>query len=74
MLKSRICVLSVATLLVAGVAPLWAQTVAPKSDEDKLIATLTSASVSQDKADACRSCRSSGQTKPLRAGVAAGRS
>ncbi len=66
MLKSRICVLSVATLLVAGVAPLWAQTVAPKSDEDKLIATLTSASASRkDKADACRQLSIIGTNKAI---------
>jgi hypothetical protein len=66
MLKSRICVLSVAALLAAGIAPLWAQTVAPKEDEGKLIATLTSASASRkDKADACRQLSIIGTNKAI---------
>ena len=55
MLKSRITILAIASVLVAGVAPAWAQTVASKSDEGKLIATLKSPDASRkDKADACR--------------------
>ncbi len=66
MLKSRIGVLSVITLLAAGVAPLPAQTVAPKSDEGKLIATLTSADASRkDKADACRQLSIIGTNKAI---------
>lgn len=55
MLKSRITILAIVSVLVAGVAPAWAQTVASKSDEGKLIATLKSPDASRkDKADACR--------------------
>ncbi len=54
MLKPRIYVLTMIVLL-AAVLPLPAQTVASKSDEDKLIATIQSAEASRkDKADACR--------------------
>jgi len=66
MLKSRICVLSVVTLLAAGIERLPAQTVASKSDEGKLIATLTSASASRkDKADACRQLSIIGTSKAI---------
>lgn len=55
MFKSRICVFAMIVMLLAGLAPTWAQTVASKSDEGKLIATLTSPDASRkDKADACR--------------------
>lgn len=66
MWKSRICVLSVAALFVVGVAPLWAQTVAPKSEEGRLIAVLTSADASRkDKADACRQLSIIGTNKAI---------
>ncbi len=55
MLKSRICIMAVLVLLLTSVVPLQAQTVVPKSDEGKLIATIQSADASRkDKADACR--------------------
>lgn len=55
MFKSRICVFAMIVVLLAGLAPAWAQTVASRSDEGKLIATLTSPDASRkDKADACR--------------------
>jgi HEAT repeat protein len=55
MFKSRMCVFAMIVVLLAGLVPAWAQTVASKSDEGKLIATLTSPDASRkDKADACR--------------------
>jgi len=55
MLKSRITVVLVLGLLLAGAVPSWAQTVAAKQDEGKLIAVLKSNDAShKDKVDACR--------------------
>ncbi len=55
MSKSRIHLILIVTLLLAYAVPMLAQTVAPKSDEAKLIAVLQSADASRkDKADACR--------------------
>jgi HEAT repeat protein len=55
MSKSRIHPVLIVTLLLAFTVPILAQTVAPKSDEAKLIAVLKSADASRkDKADACR--------------------
>ena len=55
MLRSRIIVVSLLVLLAVGSVPAWAQTVAAKGDEPKLIAVLTSNDASRkDKADACR--------------------
>lgn len=55
MLKSRITVVLVLGLLLVGAVPSWAQTVAAKQDEGKLIAVLKSNDAShKDKVDACR--------------------
>lgn len=55
MLRSRIIIVSLLVLLAVGSVPAWAQTVAAKGDEPKLIAVLTSNDASRkDKADACR--------------------
>jgi HEAT repeat protein len=55
MSKSRIHLVLIVTLLLAYAVPMLAQTVAPKSDEARLIAVLKSADASRkDKADACR--------------------
>jgi len=55
MLKSRIHIVLIVMLLLAGSAPLWAQTVAAASDEPKLIAVLKDADASRKaKSDACR--------------------
>jgi HEAT repeat protein len=55
MSKSRIHLVLTVALLLACAVPILAQTVAPKSDEAKLIAVLQSADASRkDKADACR--------------------
>ena len=55
MSKSRIHTLLMVALLTAGAIPTFAQTVASKQDEAKLIATLKSPDASQkDKIDACR--------------------
>jgi HEAT repeat protein len=55
MSKSRIHLILIVALLLAYAVPMSAQTVAPKSDEAKLIAVLKSADASRkDKADACR--------------------
>jgi HEAT repeat protein len=55
MSKSRIHLVLIVSLLLAYAVPILAQTVAPKSDEAKLIAVLKSADASRkDKADACR--------------------
>jgi HEAT repeat protein len=55
MSHSRIYLIPIAVLLLACAAPTFAQTVAPKQDEPKLIAVLQDAGASQkDKVDACR--------------------
>ncbi len=55
MSKSRIHLILVVTLLLGYAVPMLAQTVAPKSDEAKLISVLKNANASRkDKADACR--------------------
>ncbi len=55
MSKSRTHLVLIVTLLLAYAVPMLAQTVAPKSDEAKLIAVLKSADASRkDKIDACR--------------------
>jgi HEAT repeat protein len=55
MSKSTIHLVLIVTLLLACAVPMLAQTVAPKSDEARLIAVLKSAEASRkDKADACR--------------------
>ncbi len=55
MLKSRLYTISIVALLLVCTAQTFAQTVAPKQDEPKLIAVLQDASASQkDKIDACR--------------------
>ncbi len=55
MSKSRICVILVVTLLLSLAGQTFAQTVAAKQDEGKLIATLKNSEASrQDKIDACR--------------------
>jgi len=55
MSKSRICVILVVTLLLSGAVQTFAQTVAARQDESKLIATLKSSEASRkDKIDACR--------------------
>jgi HEAT repeat protein len=55
MLKSRLYTIPIVALLLACAAQTVAQTVAPKQDEPKLIATLQNAGASQkEKIDACR--------------------
>jgi HEAT repeat protein len=55
MSRSRIPAILIVTLLLAWAAPMFAQTVAAKGDEAKLIAVLKSAEASRkDKIDACR--------------------
>ena len=55
MSKSRICVILIVTLLLGGVVQTFAQTVAAKQDEGKLIAVLKSSEASRkDKVGACR--------------------
>ncbi len=55
MLKSKIHIILIITLLLAGTARLSAQTVPPKADEDKLIAVIKSADAThKEKVDACR--------------------
>jgi len=55
MLKSRIHIILVITLLLAGAVRLSAQTVPPKADEGKLIAVIKSADAThKEKVDACR--------------------
>lgn len=66
MLKSRICIVAVLALLLTSVVPLQAQTVAPKSDEGKLIATIQSADASRkEKVDACRQLSIIGTAKAI---------
>jgi len=55
MLKSRIHIILIIALLLAGAARLSAQTVPPKADEGKLIAVLKSSDAThKEKVDACR--------------------
>lgn len=55
MLKPRIYMIPIVASLLACAVPTFAQTVAPKQDEPKLIATLQNAGASQkEKIDACR--------------------
>ena len=54
MLKSRIHIILISALLLAGAVRSFAQTVPPKEDEAKLIAVLKSDAPHKDKADACR--------------------
>jgi HEAT repeat protein len=54
MIKSRIHIVLIVALLLAGVASVTAQTAPPKSDEDKLIAVLRSDASRKEKVDACR--------------------
>jgi len=55
MLKSRIHIILLISLLFAGAAPLFAQTVPPQADEAKLIAVIKSSDAThKEKADACR--------------------
>ncbi|MHC4325374.1 MAG: HEAT repeat domain-containing protein, partial [Planctomycetota bacterium] len=55
MLKSKIHVILIIALLLAGAVRLSAQTVPPKADEGKLIAVLKSGDAThKEKVDACR--------------------
>jgi HEAT repeat protein len=55
MSKSSIYMILIVVFVLAGAMQTFAQTVAPKQDEPKLIATLQNAGASQkDKVDACR--------------------
>ena len=55
MLKSRIHIILIIALLLAGAVQLSAQTVPPKADEGKLIAVLKSDDAThKEKVDACR--------------------
>ena len=55
MSQSRLYTILIVALLLACAAPMFAQTVAPKQDEPKLIAKLQDANASlKDKVDACR--------------------
>lgn len=55
MSKSRIQIIMIVALILAGTVRLSAQTVPPKSDEDKLIAVIQSNDAThKEKVDACR--------------------
>jgi HEAT repeat protein len=55
MLKSKIYIILIITLLLAGAVRLSAQTVPAQADEDKLIAVIKSADATRkEKVDACR--------------------
>jgi len=55
MLKSRIHIILIIALLLAGAIQLSAQTVPPKADEGKLIAVIKSSDATRkEKVDACR--------------------
>lgn len=54
MLKSRINILVLITLVVALAGPLFGQTIPPAGSEGKLIAVLKSDASHKEKADACR--------------------
>lgn len=55
MLKSKIHIILIITLMLAGTARLSAQTVPPAADEDKLIAVIQSSDAThKEKVDACR--------------------
>ena len=55
MLKSRIHIIMIIALLLAGAVQLSAQTVPPKADEGKLIAVIKSSDAThKEKVDACR--------------------
>jgi len=55
MLKSRIHIILIIALLLAGAVRLSAQTVPPKADEGKLIAVIKSSDATRkEKVDACR--------------------
>ncbi len=55
MLKSRIHIILIITLLLTGAVRLSAQTVPPKADEGKLIAVIKSSDAThKEKVDACR--------------------
>jgi HEAT repeat protein len=55
MLKSKIHIILIIALLLAGTARLSAQTVPPESDEGKLLAVIKSADAThKEKVDACR--------------------
>jgi HEAT repeat protein len=55
MLKSRIHIILIIALLLAGAVRLSAQTVPPKADEGKLIAVIKSSDAThKEKVDACR--------------------
>jgi HEAT repeat protein len=54
MLKPRVRIILISALVLAGAVQSFAQTVAAKQDEAKLIAVLKSDAPHKDKADACR--------------------
>jgi HEAT repeat protein len=55
MLKTKIYMTLIITLLLSGIVRLSAQTVPPQSDEDKLIAVIQSGDATRkEKVDACR--------------------
>ncbi|MHC4751660.1 MAG: HEAT repeat domain-containing protein, partial [Planctomycetota bacterium] len=66
MLKSRIHIILIIVLLLAGAVQLSAQTVPPKADEGKLIAVLKSDDAThKEKVDACRGLALIGTSKAI---------
>ena len=65
MFKSRIHIILVIALLLAGAVRLPAQTVPAKSDEGKLIAVLRSDASHKEKVDACRGLALIGTKKSI---------
>jgi len=65
MFKSRIHIILVIALLLAGAVRLPAQTVPAKSDESKLIAVLRSDASHKEKVDACRGLALIGTNKSI---------
>jgi len=66
MLKSKIHIILIISLMLAGTVRLSAQTVPPKADEDKLIAVIKSADAThKEKVDACRGLALIGTEKSI---------
>jgi len=66
MLKSKIHIILIITLMLAGTARMSAQTVPPAADEDKLIAVIQSSDAThKEKVDACRGLALIGTKKAI---------
>ncbi|MBN2593638.1 MAG: HEAT repeat domain-containing protein [Sedimentisphaerales bacterium] len=66
MLKSKIHIILIITLMLAGTARMSAQTVPPATDEDKLIAVIQSSDAThKEKVDACRGLALIGTEKSI---------